>query len=316
MDGLLTAVQTGKREPASTLEASSEPRRISPEQSSRPLIDDEGAAASPDHIRRVLNSKPEHEQLTQVLNVLDPSKGHAKSEDFDIRIPGPAATLILQVLTSTTIPDHWDALDADSREGNKSRNSKPKAALLRSLSSVAGLSAILAQLRLLTAVSRSQNAKGSGNNLHLQALLSVLAALLRPVDFVLRLYTDIFTIFDREVQKQVTWRELVSLVAGSRVLLTAAEALTLVGKQDSSSLVSIQWIGNGSQYASWLGENINYMVSRTNMENPLTWDSTAFLTGRALSLGYTGNSELPLSFSLKQSKEFATEKVLKLLQNN
>lgn len=299
MDGLLTAVKTTTRDSTNALEATSESQHTIPsDQSSKTSLIGQDATPSPAHIRNILDSKPDYAQITEVLNLLDPAEEHTRPKGFDIRISSPATAQILQVLISTTIPDHWDVLNTDSREGRRNRNSKLKAALLRSLSSAAGLSSILTQLRLLTAASRS-NTKGPHNNAHIQALISVLSALLKPVDFILRLHTDIFMLCDRATQKQVTWRELVSLLAGSRVLSTAAEALPLIEGQNCS-FESIQWVGNGSQYASWLGENINCMVSRISKDNQPAWGSAAFLTGRALSLGYTGNSDRFLFFNDKR----------------
>ena len=295
MDGLLTAVKTVTRDSTKSLEPTSETHHISREQSLKPStkLDYDAAISSSDYVRNVLRSGPDGEQLAQVLNLLDPSTKHAdSSKDFDIRVPGPVSAQILQILTSTTIPHHWDALNADPK-GKRTRESKSRAALLRSLSSVSGLSSILAQLRLLIAAASHSPTKGSGNKLHVRALLSVLSALLKPVDFISRIYTDIFTLYGKDTQKQVVWRELVSLVAASKVLSTAAEALTLIAEEDVSA--SILWIGNGFQYTSWLGENVNYMVSRTNMDDQLAFNSIAFLTGRALSLGYTGNNKLLLS---------------------
>jgi telomere length regulation protein len=86
----------------------------------------------------------------------------------------------------------------------------------------------------------------------------------------------------------VAWRELASLVAAGRILSTVAEALTLV--DDSKKLSSISWVGNGSQYALWLGGNVCHLVSKLKPEDENAWGFAAFLLGRALSLGYTGTS--------------------------
>jgi telomere length regulation protein len=93
--------------------------------------------------------------------------------------------------------------------------------------------------------------------------------------------------YKNDMQKQVAWKELLSLIAASRVLSTAAEALSLASESEFRRL---SWLGNGSQYASWLGANICHMTSKlaaTGQEEQ--WRALASLIGRALSLGYTGN---------------------------
>jgi telomere length regulation protein len=154
---------------------------------------------------------------------------------------------------------------------------------------VAGLGSIAAQVRFLVAAARAstKEAQGSGSQLAIRDLLTVLAALLEPDDFLSRLYADISVVYDNTTRQQAAWRELASLVAAGRVLSTAAEALTLV--DDSNPLSSISWVGNGSQYALWLGSNVCHLVSKLKPEDENVWGFSAFLLGRALSLGYTGN---------------------------
>ena len=55
------------------------------------------------------------------------------------------------------------------------------------------------------------------------------------------------------------------------------------------STLSSSWVGDGSKYASWIGLNVTYMVSRIDPDKEEYWKAAASLTGRALSLGYTGN---------------------------
>lgn len=283
MDGLLTAVQTVKRDSGNSLDATRESHHPSVLEL-QPSRD----TKSSEHVLAVLKSKPDASQLSEVLCTLDPSNDEAKAREFDIRIPSPISAQVLQVLASTTIFDHWDALNTSSKT-YKARNTKIRAALLRCFSSVAGLSAIVAQLRSLIGANRSasQKAQGSGSHLHIQTLLSVLSALLKPTNFLLRLYTDISTIYANGTQRQVAWRELVSLIAAGRVLSTAAEALTFI--KEPKVLNSISWIGDGRYYATWLGDNICLMASNADVNNEDCWKSVAFLTGRSLSLGYTGN---------------------------
>ncbi|KAJ5613259.1 hypothetical protein N7510_006453 [Penicillium lagena] len=286
MDGLLTAVNTVKRDAETPLVTSSESAQ---QQKPFPTSDlySNHDDLSPDQIISVLRSNPDREHLSVILAALDPFNKFSKAKDVDIRIPSPTTAQILQVLVSATIPDHWRSFDAKER---KTKDSKTRAALLRCLSSVAGLGSIVAQVRSLVAAARGsiKEGQGSASQHVIQDILTVLAVLLEPKDFLSRLYADISVVYDHKTRQQVAWRELASLVAAGRILSTAAEALTLV--DDSKPLSSISWTGNGSQYALWLGDNVCHLVSKLKREDENAWGFAAFLLGRALSLGYTGNS--------------------------
>lgn len=308
MDGLLTAVNTVKRDAVTPLVTSSESAHRQRSVHTSDLYSDHHDLSS-DEIINLLRSNPDREQLPAILAALDPFNKSSKAKDVDIRIPNPTTAQILQVLVSATIPDHWGSLDAKER---KSKDSKTRAALLRCLSSVAGLGSIVAQVRSLTAAARGsvKEAQGSGSQLVIQDILTVLAALLEPEDFLSRLYADISVVYDHKTRQQAAWRELASLVAAGRILSTAAEALTLV--DDSKPLSSISWVGNGSQYGLWLGGNVCHLVSKLKPEDENAWGFAAFLLGRALSLGYTGNSSQTTSYLVFNTNPLSDQLVRKI----
>lgn len=288
MDGLLTAVKTINR--------GAEPPLVAVETQSRndavikPAVD-LGQDISSQHLIQILKSHPSTEELAAALAALDPFNNSRKIQELDIRIPGPTTAQILQTLVSTTIPDHWTALDGNNR---KAKVAKCRAALLRCLSSIAGLGSIVAQLRTLIASSRAAAHKAEGSNNHRMTrdLLSVLAALLEPKDLLTRIYTDISSLYENQTRQQVAWREFVSLIAAGKILSTAAEALAVANASEPMS--SVSWIGDGPRYAVWLGENIAHLASKIKINDENGWTSLALLTGRALSLGYAGKL-LPLT---------------------
>ncbi|KAG0161002.1 hypothetical protein PDIDSM_8535 [Penicillium digitatum] len=279
MEGLLTAVKTVKRDSDAFTTSAVESLRVDPATDG---FDPEHLSSR--HTIDLLKTSPDRELLSVILAALDPFSKSKTTKDFDLRIASPTTAQILQLLVSTTIPDHWGSLDAKDRKG---KDAKPRAALLRCLSSVAGLGSLVAQLRSLINAARAsaQQAKGSSTQLGIRDLLAVLAALLEPKEFLFRLSSDISAIYDDKTQQQVAWRELVSLVAAGKIISTAAEALTVV--DESIAVSSISWVGNGSQYASWLGRNVSHMATRLAPDDESDWASAALLTGRALSLGYT-----------------------------
>ena len=287
MDGLLTAVKTVTRDSRPSLESTADSNPHGLER--RANISNEPArdATSSTYILDVLKSKPDRDNLSQVVNVLDPSNKSIMPDQFDIRIPSPISSQILQTLVSVTIPDVWDTLNAKSKD-SKPLGSKLRAALLRCLCSVAGVSSLVAQLRSLIAASHSSSAeaKGSSSDIRVRDIVEILSALLEPSDFLFRVNADICAVYPNEMQKQVSWRELVSLIAASRVLSTAAESLTLAN--DLSRLNKVSWVGEGPKYASWIGDNICRFCSKIDLNDEDAWKAIASFTGRALSLGYTG----------------------------
>ncbi|OJJ47245.1 hypothetical protein ASPZODRAFT_159174 [Penicilliopsis zonata CBS 506.65] len=285
MEGLLSAVKTTRNGTGSSLETADV--LIAPSaQVEQGKAHQPTHSASPDYILGVLRSNPDYEQIIEVLLTLDPSRKDKDAKDFDIRIPSPKAAQIFQAMVSTTIPTHWERLN-DSTRGKRSPESKAKAALLRCLCSVPGISSLLTQLRLLCAEYQGENreSKESGKAIVIRDILSVLSHLLKPEDLIIRLFTDLGSIFTNEAQKQTAWREFVSLIAASKVLSTSAEVLALLKEQDDSNPSS--WLGEGSRYAVWLGDNIRGFASKIDMTSETGWKSIAFLMSRAMSLGYT-----------------------------
>lgn len=282
MDGLLSAVKIINRDTESSLVAVETQGRndtlIKP-------VADLSEALSSQQVIQILKSHPSSEELAATLACLDPFNKTQKIHELDIRIPSPTTAQILQVLVSTTIPDHWTHLNG---KDSKTKDAKCRAALLRCLSSIAGLGSIVAQLRSLIASSRAaaHKADGSRNHLITRDLLSVLAALLEPKDFLYRILANISSPNETRTRQQVAWREFVSLVAAGKILSTAAEALAVTNL--SEDVPSFSWIGDGPRYASWLGENIAQLASNIKPQNIDDWTALALLTGRALSLGYAG----------------------------
>ncbi|KAJ5646596.1 hypothetical protein N7490_002968 [Penicillium lividum] len=271
MDGLLTAIKTVKQDSDHSLAAVESSRRSDALTNSSIGL---GQDLTPNQIIDVLKSQPSSEQISTALAALDPFN-KSKTLNIDIRVPGPVSAQILQVLVSTTIPDHW---------ASPVKSTKVRGALLRCLSSVAGIGSLVARLRSLIAAARasSQQTESSGSHSAIRDILSVLAALLEPKDFMLRLYRDTSSLYENHTRQKVSWNELVSLVASGKIVSTAAEALTVATETQSS----IKWVGDGRRYASWLGINISHFISKLDINDESGWSFVASLTERALSLGY------------------------------
>ncbi|KAL4921391.1 telomere length regulation protein-domain-containing protein [Aspergillus aurantiobrunneus] len=289
MDGLITEIKTIRHGQDSALTAEEKLIDVgSDTKEPQPTVESSPVSSSPAHILSILKSNPSQDELSSAVFALDPFRKDITAPSLDIRVPTPVSAQLLNALVSITIPDHWESINSSSKN-SASSNVKLRAALLRCLSSVPGISCLVTQLRSLMTQSRasSQQADGSGSEIRIRNILEVTSALLEPTDFIWRLYTDVEAVYSNATQKQVARKELTSQIASGRVLSISAEAISLAGGSDLPAKVS--WIGTGSQYASWLGANICHTASKLSISDGEQWKAIASLTGRALSLGYTNN---------------------------
>ncbi|KAJ5994476.1 hypothetical protein N7451_010200 [Penicillium sp. IBT 35674x] len=299
MDGLLTVVKTVKQDSDHSL-ATVDSRRRS-DALTKPSVIGPDEDLTPNQIIDVLRSQPSSEQISAVLAALDPFNKF-KTLNVDIRVPGPVSAQILQILVSTTIPDHWASVVGNDK---KVRKTKIRAALLRCLSSVAGIGSLVARLRSLIASARAsaQQTQGSSSHSAIQDVLSVLAALLEPKVLLFRLYGDNLSLYDNHTRQKVSWNEIVSLVASGKIVSTAAEALAMANQ---IQLSSITWVGDGRRYASWLGANISHFISKLDINDEGGRSFVASFTERALSLGYSSSLIPEIYTSLLRDQSFST----------
>lgn len=245
--------------------------------------------ATPEDALAVLKSSPTRSTVTKTLNFLDPAK--ASEGGFDITLPDPISAQILHALVGTTIPDQWDSVSVEKKSHRASQGSirRPKGALLRCLSSVSGIGALLAQLRTLINDRKSTRKDGgeSSTQILIRDILYTLSLLLEPEDFLIRIYLNVAKKIGQPMQRQLLWQELTSLLAG-KVLSIAAEALAITNFT-TSSLLGV-WLGDGKVYASWLGRHIGNMASKLETNDSEGWKYLATFTGRSLNIGYPGKS--------------------------
>lgn len=235
----------------------------------------------------ILSAKPDLKQLTRVLHWLD-HKG-AEDANFNIKIPGPKATQIINVLVNATVPDYWATLNGQQ----KSVHLNSQRLLLRCLSSVAGIGAITTRLRSLVTSSRDGGDRKSISEADrsepMTDLLELLQNIIGKDTFIQSIWTDISILIPKLSKKSLLWKELISLLATGRLLSVAAEANEVLNK-GSSSIRNESWIGNGKEYTSWLGRNVGALAIHLKEEDVEAWKEAARLLGKGLTLGYTGRS--------------------------
>ena len=279
MAELLTAVRTRR---LSSSEAVLDPGR-KPGATPR----DDMSIRSTEDATEVLLSKPDLNTLTTCLRWL--TKNAVNKSQFSISVPGPKAARIINIIVTETIPNFWPLLQTEDHP----ENTKRRRLLLGCLANVAGMGAIVIQLRFQITAFKDlgeKNNEGVTRSTILQSiqdLLDVLGSLIERDDFTDRTWTDISQSIERPAQRRMIWKELVSLLAYGKLLSTAAEANTICNDL-SVDVRKDSWVGNGSVFSAWLGRNIQYMVLHQTRNNSERIEATTLLFSKALTLGYTG----------------------------
>lgn len=239
----------------------------------------------PEDVLDILKSKPDHQDLSRVLSWLKSTVDNR--EGFNIKVPGPKASEIIYNLISDIIPIYW-VIKNDSTISDQSRG---KNLLVYCLSSVAGLGAIVSRLRLL--LSQLKDPRGQSDVLGIRKtqpvefLLDVLEAVLGNYGFVTSVCNDINSSIIQSSHKSLQWKEFISLVASGKVLSTASEATATLNYFERSVSAG-SWVGDGHQYAAWLGSNVQHMLGALVAGDLEGLKMLSQLLRKALTLGYIG----------------------------
>ncbi|EME79492.1 uncharacterized protein MYCFIDRAFT_114712, partial [Pseudocercospora fijiensis CIRAD86] len=226
-----------------------------------------------------------------VVDILGRLSGHVDShlkldDDFSLAAPGPRQAQIIHALVTHVIPTYFDSLDHASRRK-----------LGACLQNVAGISALLAQARLLSdTLSSTKQAVPGPHALH---------ALLQTVTFVLPEKLPLNTIWSAlkeavpdTVTRQLAWKELVTLLGSGKVVATIARAEDVLQHHDET--VRITWLSKGSDYAAWLGTSMVNLLDAPHSSVP-----AATLLSRSFSLGYNQSIAKALMVGI-QNKNFSS----------
>lgn len=278
MDDLLAVVKTSKNgEKSHSLRA----QTLSPNQETVPGLEINTSETA----LNVLKSVPSLPDVIRVLRFLDPVG--PKKQSFNILVPSSISAQLLHLLISITIPDYWDKLPAsyDENLDQEKNEFHARAALLRCLSSVAGITALVVRLRTLLDAEEFKN-QATGKEHMLKNVLSVLVSVIKPQGLLFHLYKTNVQLSKNDAQNQVIWKEAISYIAVGKLLSIIAESLRSLGSVNISK--SISWAGEGQRYATWLGRNISFMCCNVTMDDAPAWRAMGDFFGRSLSLGYAG----------------------------
>lgn len=240
------------------------------------------SASLPDDARAILKSQPDPQDLAAVLQYLQ--YGIDGKHDFNVRVPGAQASQIINVLVTVTIPDQWLQLSQESLTKNELQI---KNTILSALGSVAGLGALLMQIRRL-----SSNSRDAQSPL-LQDLVAILAQELSGHKVLRHYLSDANHFFKSDAPRRVFWQEVVALFSGSKVLTIMAQVFTTVQDLNHDHM----WMGSGSEYSKWLSLNISAAAIDRSSGTDTSLESSKMLgqlLKRGLSLGYRGWTRLGL----------------------
>jgi hypothetical protein len=247
------------------------------------LQNDSSLDTLPDDAREILKSQPDLQEFLAVLQYLQ--FGIDGKHDFNIRASRPKQSQILNVLVTVTIPDRWASLNTKPMS---KEDQETKSMLLSCLTCVAGLGALYAHIRRLVALAVSVK---TAQSLMLKDAIDVLAQVLHPSSFIASVLHDTLTLHSKTAQQQVIWQELSSFVAGGKILSTVAQALPLAESAEKDKL-SVEWLGDGSQYCKWLARNICHAGTKLAVNEDEAWPMLAQLVKRGIYLGHSGKSTI------------------------
>lgn len=231
-----------------------------------------------DDAHEILKSQPDREDLLSVLQYLQ--YGIERKHDFNIRAPSAKSSQITNALVGVTVVDHWHHL----RGRNLSQEDKQlKRCLLFCLTSVTGLGALLAQIKKLS----SRTAGADGEHALTRDMVSVLEHILARSSTLYDLIKDTLNATDKPGQRHVVWQELVSFLAGSKILTIVAQS-SADRKVEEDVDDASTWLGEGPRYCLWLAKNIAHAATTLHVKETESWSMLALLTRRGFSLGNRG----------------------------
>ncbi|KIW23226.1 uncharacterized protein PV07_11443 [Cladophialophora immunda] len=240
-------------------------------------LDKTPPASLPDDALEILKNQPNSEDLAAVLQYLQ--YGIEGRHDFNIHVPGPRASQIINALVTVTIPDQWLHL----RQSTLSRTDMQlRTELLSSLTSVAGLGALLMQIRRLSSTNAGQDRS------LVEDTIFVLSSILAGNMVVSKFLSQAMKTFPTDTKRRVFWQEATSLLAGSKILTTMSQVFAT--NRDLNGLGETEkWLGDGNEYTRWLGRNIAAAATSLNTiphTEPQQMSLLCQVLKRGLNLGY------------------------------
>ncbi|KIX98731.1 uncharacterized protein Z520_05192 [Fonsecaea multimorphosa CBS 102226] len=240
-------------------------------------LDKSPPASLLDDALEILKNQPNSEDLAAVLQYLQ--YGIEGRHDFNIHVPAPKASQIINILVTVTIPDQWLHL----RQPTLSRaDMQLRTALLSSLTSVAGLGALLMQIRRLSSMNAGQDSS------LLEDTVFVLSTILAGNTIISKFLSHAVKTIPADTQRRVFWQEATALLAGSKILTTMSQVFATF-RDVKGAGENGKWLGDGNEYSRWLARNISSAAASFNTmphSNSQQMSLLCQVLKRGLNLGY------------------------------
>ena len=249
-------------------------------------VDQDLNITSPDDVYKALDSQPNIEMLLKVLKWLQVTEN-----EFRWKVPSPKTARITNLLVNKALPDHWLYMQSEDASIYK----KARKLMLGYLASLTGISTLVTRLQSLMTRRKSEQQQrdakvkakvpAAEEVKALEDVIDVLQRILAKEDMLSKLWNEFEAADIKPLQRGLLQKELVNLLAGSRVLSFSAEAFATIDELNPE-VGSRGWIGNGQQYALWLAKSIKTLALNRgeNSHEKLRPISANF--SRAMSLGY------------------------------
>ncbi|KAG6098130.1 hypothetical protein E4U30_008326 [Claviceps sp. LM220 group G6] len=252
----------------------------------RPSPAPDAATDSADYVLSVLNSQPDFDALSAVLENL--TTGQDGPTAFNIHVPSPKSAAIVRVLVTDIATNYWPLLKeaSPSTAQDAEVTSAVAARLIQCLRSVVGVNAIIGHIRALFLVesdTSKQALKRSDVRLHLGIFLDLLAVLLEGNDAIRQLWHSSTDSLVDVASKKVQTQSLFSLVTGGKMLSLAAATSGVIGEE--AVPFRARWLIDGSDFSKWIARNV-VAWAKTRSGDSFELQSCFDLFHRSLSLGY------------------------------
>lgn len=238
------------------------------------------AVTSLDEAVDTLKNQPDYESLISTLKFLCDSVTSLSGK------PSPQTAAAVHLLVTEIAPNYWTLLLESSKtpSSNTPLMSSDAGLLLRCLSNVTGLNAILAHVKSLLAElrQRRQDVSSQDIHLHLQLYMDLIAAIIGGHDSVYDIWAASVQRLPDAGLRKMQAQTLSGIIASSRILSVASEAATVIGSDRLKP--ETKFIADGAEYTKWLASNIASWARRASTE--LEYRSCYDVLQRSMSLGY------------------------------
>ena len=247
-----------------------------------------GEIRSPEHALKTLKAHPQYQDLRAVLKWLH--RSNISNNDFNIHGQTLQASQIIHTLVNDVLPDHWGSFSSEQTgQGRRTSDS-----IVSVLTNVTGISILTSRLKVLINWKKtsevSRPVQEVGQTEALDKTMSILESVLKH-DHVMQVVWSRLGSSSEFSRRWLFWKELVNLLGNGRVLSTASEADAIL-ERSRDNIRKRSWLSDGSKYCSWIGRNLNSMLSDSEEDDNDARKAWVQMLERALTLGHIGESQL------------------------